>query len=498
MSWNVVDPRLTPLARFFAPTELDIACLPLAETYTGKEPYVIYAHLPRPLERPVAALLRGGPKASEILHFLAHLGLTTLELWHVRSMPEKDDLFYSELVPAALELFGEVKVRSFPPQPLEKLVAGQSAGLVVTGRPQREEARARFCSRLGQLPVNVAVVDIRAPLPDFVGGEGSVAALEHPPIPVFPWKGLPSAQLVQRKKEQRLKVAAALPTLNEEATVTKVLTTALEVKGSGLLDEVFVVDSASTDGTVEKARALGVPVYQAAEVAPELPPARGKGENLYKSLFLTDADVILWVDTDIETITPSFFIAPLVPFFVHTRTQLVKGFFKRPVRVTEQGTALGGGRVTELLVKPLLNLYYPALASLVQPLSGVTAIRRRAAAELFFPNHYGVEIALLLQVYQRWGAAALAQVDVGEVIHKSKSLEGLTEMSFQILQTVRDLTNSSLTGGRRQDVFLRAYDEVTNVALMAKAFPIAWRPPQHTVAQATGEEAARRDKLGAH
>jgi hypothetical protein len=496
MPWNLIHPDLAPLAHFFGPTELTIACVPLGETYPGNEPHVVYAHLPKPLTEPVVALLRGGQKAGEILRFLAHLGLSALELWHVRSLPEKDDLFYNALVPEALELFSEVKVRSFPPQPLEKLLASQTAGLVVTGRPQQEDSRARFCARLTKLPVNVAVVDIREPLPDFSGGEGPVA-LQHPPIPIFPWGSFPKARLLARKNEQGLKVAAALPTLNEEATVAKVLATALEVKASGLLDEVFVVDSASTDRTTAVAADLGVPVYQAAEVCPELPPARGKGENLYKSLFLTAADIIIWVDTDIETITPSFFTAPLTPLLLSPEIQLVKGFFKRPVRVTEQGTALGGGRVTELLVKPFLNLHYPALASLVQPLSGVTAVRRAAAEELFFPNHYGVEIALLLQIYRRWGAQALAQVDVGEVIHKSKSLEGLAEMSFQILQTVRDLNSPPLTGGRRQDLFLRAYDELTSVTLMAKAFPISWRPPKRTLEQANGQAEQRNNALGA-
>jgi glycosyltransferase involved in cell wall biosynthesis len=492
--WNLTHPDLAPLARFFAPTNLTVAAVPLGETYRGKEPYVVYAHLPQPLAGPVVALLRGGPKASEILHFLAHLGLNVLELWHIRSLPEKDDLFYSELVPEALEMFSEVKVRSFPPQPLERLLSQQPAGLVVAGRPRREEARARFCARLASLPVN-AVVDIQEPLPDFSGSEGPVT-LQHPPIPVFPWNSFPLSQLLRRKRSQGLKVAAALPTLNEEATVAKALSAALEVKAQGLLDEVFVVDSASTDRTAEIATGLGVPVYQAAGVGPELPPARGKGENLYKSLFLTDADIILWVDTDIETITPSFFTAPLAPLFAGPGIQLVKGFFKRPVRVTEQGTALGGGRVTELLVKPFLNLHYPGLASLVQPLSGVTAIRRRAAEEFFFPDHYGVEIALLLQAYRRWGPQALAQVDVGEVIHKSKSLEGLTEMSFQILQTVRDL-DAVPTPGRRQDLFLRAYDEERSVTLVAKALPISWRPPKSALGAALDRGLSADGVLGA-
>jgi glucosyl-3-phosphoglycerate synthase len=162
----------------------------------------------------------------------------------------------------------------------------------------------------------------------------------------------------------------------------------------------------------------------------------GKGEALWKSLYLTRGDILLWIDTDIVNIHPRFVYGLLGALLVNPRIQFVKGFYRRPIKVGDKIQAGGGGRVTELTARPLLNLFYPELSGVVQPLAGEYGGRRAALEKLPFFSGYGVEIGLLIDIFERFGLSAIAQVDLGERIHHNQPLESLGKMSFAIIQAV--------------------------------------------------------------
>lgn len=244
--------------------------------------------------------------------------------------------------------------------------------------------------------------------------------------------------LVELKRARGLRISLALPALNEAETVGKVIRTIRRVlmEKAPLLDEMVLIDSASTDATRQIAADLGVPVYIHQELLPEWGPRRGKGEALWKSLLVTTGDIIAWIDTDIVNIDPRFVYGILGPLLQNSAIKFVKGFYRRPLRVGAKVQAGGGGRVTELMARPLLNLFYPELSGVVQPLSGEYAGRREALEQLPFFSGYGVEIGLLIDVFEHFGLEAIAQVDLLERVHHNQPLEALSKMSFAILQAV--------------------------------------------------------------
>lgn len=245
-------------------------------------------------------------------------------------------------------------------------------------------------------------------------------------------------QLVALKQAQGVTISLALPALNEAETVGKVIRTIKRalMEKAPLLDEIVLIDSNSTDRTRQIAERLGVPVHIHQQLLPELGARRGKGEALWKSLLVTRGDIVAWIDTDIVNIHPRFVYGVIGPLLLNPRIQFVKGFYRRPLRVGEKIQAGGGGRVTELTARPLLNLFYPELSGVVQPLSGEYAGRRGALERSPFFSGYGVEIGLLIEVFERYGLAALAQVDLLERVHHNQSLEALSKMSFAIIQAV--------------------------------------------------------------
>ena len=272
-------------------------------------------------------------------------------------------------------------------------------------------------------------------------------------------------RLVELKREQGLTISLCLPALNEAATIGKeiaVLRRAL-VQRHPLLDEIVVVDSGSTDRTQQIAARHGALVYAADECLPELESLRGKGENLWKSLFLCQGDLIVWVDSDIRNIHPKFVYGLIGPLLENPEIGYVKAFYKRPIRAGRR-LIPGGGRVTELLVRPFLNLFWVDLSVLAQPLSGEYAGRRRLLERMPFFSGYGVEIGLLIDIERRFGVQAMAQVDMDERIHRNQSIESLRRMSFAILS-----------------VLITRTEEVGKLALLhelhSRAFPGVNRPP---------------------
>ncbi|MCL4396421.1 MAG: glucosyl-3-phosphoglycerate synthase [Chloroflexi bacterium] len=245
-------------------------------------------------------------------------------------------------------------------------------------------------------------------------------------------------QLVRLKEKQGLTISLGLPALNEEKTIGKIVEMVRTrfMERDPLIDEIVVIDSNSTDRTVEIATRLGVPVVKHPEVLRQYDTWVGKGEALWNSLYVLRGDLIAWIDTDIVNIHPRFVYGILGPLIREPRLKYVKGFYQRPLRVGKQLQARGGGRVTELVARPLLNLFYPELSGLVQPLAGEYAGRRDALESVPFFAGYGVEIGLLIDLLSRYGLSAIGQVDLEERVHRNQSLLALSKMAFEIIQVV--------------------------------------------------------------
>jgi nucleotide-binding universal stress UspA family protein len=245
-------------------------------------------------------------------------------------------------------------------------------------------------------------------------------------------------RLVQLKEKQGVTVSLVLPTLNEEETIGPIVRRAIrEMMGRvPLLDEILVVDSVSTDRTREIAEAEGARVVQHPDILSRYGSFRGKGEALWKSVHETTGDIIVWADTDVRNWHPRMVYGTLGPLLHEPRLQYVKGYYQRPIvegGVLKEG---GGGRVTELVARPLINLFYPELSGMIQPLSGEYAGRRALLEAIPFFTGYAVEIGHLIDATDRVGIEGLGQVDLERRVHRNQELEGLSRMSFVILQAV--------------------------------------------------------------
>ncbi|GAB4178588.1 MAG: glucosyl-3-phosphoglycerate synthase [Terrimicrobiaceae bacterium] len=243
------------------------------------------------------------------------------------------------------------------------------------------------------------------------------------------------AGVLERWKRGRL-ISVCIPTLNEEDTVGDVVRVLREelVEKSGLVDELAVMDSGSTDRTREVAAAAGARVVLASEVMPWVGPACGKGENIWKAVAALRGDILCFVDGDVRNMHPRFVMGTVGPLLAEDRLMYVKGYYDRPHAVAEVGQRpAGGGRVTEALVRPLFALFYPELTGLVQPLAGEYAARRDVLESLPMPTGYGVETAHLIDVLEKFGAGAIGQTDLDERQHRHQDTASLGRMSFAIL-----------------------------------------------------------------
>ena len=241
-------------------------------------------------------------------------------------------------------------------------------------------------------------------------------------------------RLVQAKGGRT--VSVCLPTRNEAATVGVVVDVIRRelVQNFPLVDEIVVMDSMSTDGTVEAARAAGAVVYQDRDILPELEPLGGKGDALWKSLFVLSGDLIVFVDADIRNFDPHFVYGLLGPLLVEEGVGYVKALYERPIAERDGMAATGGGRVTELVARPLLNLFFPELVAIIQPLSGEYAGTREVFESVPFFTGYGVEFGLLVDIVDRIGLDGLAQVDMDVRVHRNQEVPELSRMAFSVLQ----------------------------------------------------------------
>jgi glucosyl-3-phosphoglycerate synthase len=298
---------------------------------------------------------------------------------------------------------------------------------------------------LRESPANLVIVKTQRPMPPEPASEA--AGQRAISILVDKWfaentfhadEFTDLGRLLELKREHNLSISLALPALNEADTVGHVIGTVKRalMDRAPLLDEIVLIDSNSTDQTRAIAEKLGVPVYIHQELLPAQGARRGKGEALWKSLLVTRGDLIAWIDTDIVNIHPRFVYGLIGPLLINPQIQFIKGFYRRPLKVGDKLQAGGGGRVTELTARPLINLFYPELSGVIQPLSGEYAGRRAALERLPFSSGYGVETGLLIDVFERFGLGAIAQVDLRERVHHNQPLDALSKMSFAIIQTV--------------------------------------------------------------
>lgn len=246
-----------------------------------------------------------------------------------------------------------------------------------------------------------------------------------------------AARLVEAKQRQNLRISLCIPTLDEERTIGEMILRLKEelMQQYPLIDEFAIIDSGSSDATREVARAHGAEVYFSGAILPAHGFRQGKGENLWKSLYQLTGDILVFLDGDIRNIHPRFVHGLLGPLLDNPSIQYVKGFYDRPLSTASGEQTAGGGRVTEILVRPLLSLFFPELSSVIQPLSGEYAARRTILETIPFPVGYGVEMANLLDIHHRHGLNAIAQTDLEQRLHRNRSTGELGKMAFAILQT---------------------------------------------------------------
>lgn len=244
-------------------------------------------------------------------------------------------------------------------------------------------------------------------------------------------------KLVKEKEKKGLKISLCIPTLNEEKTIGKeVLILRSELmERYPLVDEFAVIDSGSEDKTLEVASNYGADVYLASDILPEVGNKRGKGENLWKAIHQLKGDIICYVDADISNIHPRFVYGLVAPLIHRDEVTYVKAFYDRPLNYSSGLRPSGGGRVTEILTRPLFSLFYPELSQIIQPLSGEYAARREVLEKIPFPIGYGVETSHLLDLYELYGLETFAQTDLDRRVHRNQTTNALGKMSFGILQT---------------------------------------------------------------
>ncbi len=241
----------------------------------------------------------------------------------------------------------------------------------------------------------------------------------------------------ERLRLQRVEsISVCVPTREEAATIAGVVGPLVALRDAGVVDQVVVVDADSADGTGAIAARLGADVYGQAELAPDYGPVLGKGDAMWRALGVLTGDLVCFVDGDSEDFGEHFACGLLGPLVCEPDVQFVKGFYRRPFKDSGGTAPAGGGRVTELTARPLLEAFYPALATLGQPLAGEVAARRELLETLAFGTGYAVEMGLLLDVFAVVGLEGMAQVDLDVRQNRHQSIEDLAPMSAAVLAAV--------------------------------------------------------------
>jgi glucosyl-3-phosphoglycerate synthase len=297
------------------------------------------------------------------------------------------------------------------------------------------------------VPTRATFVERARETESLEAADQAAAAVRSLPAKVDRWFGESSREytefsdlrrLVELKERRGLSISAVLPTLNEAETIGPIVRTARRelMKVWPLIDELLVIDSDSDDDTRRIAEGEGARVVIHQQVLPRYGAYIGKGEALWKSLYETSGDLVAWCDTDVREWDPRFLYGTLGPLLTEPRLGYVKAYYQRPIVQGGVLTAGGGGRVTELVARPLINLFFPELSGYIQPLSGEYAGRREFLEDIPFFTSYAVEIGHLIDLVDRLGIEGMGQVDLEIRHHRNQDLEGLTKMAFVIMQAV--------------------------------------------------------------
>jgi glucosyl-3-phosphoglycerate synthase len=295
------------------------------------------------------------------------------------------------------------------------------------------------------------------------------------------WMDWEPERLLAQKGTRRISVV--IPARNVAATIGGIVTAIRHalIEQIALVDELVVIDSDSTDETAAIADAAGAQVWPAATVLPELGSNPGKGEALWKAQFVTTGDLLVFIDADLTKWGPHFVTGLVGPLLADPAVLLVKGFYDRVLDEDTGSSSPQGGRVTELVARPLLSLYWPDLRDVVQPLAGEWAIRRSTFAALPVPVGYGVEMSTLLDVWREHGPAAIAQVDLGTRGHSHQSVHDLAVMAGEIMAVAARRIGQCLP----EHAELRQFDRMATPPWQSRPIPLAERPPARTI---TGDE----------
>ncbi len=275
------------------------------------------------------------------------------------------------------------------------------------------------------------------------------------------------------------RISVCIPTLNEAATIGPIVST-IHQELRPLVDEILVIDSNSSDPTREIASAFGATVFRADDIRPDGKSFIGKGENLWKALHATTGDMICYIDGDISEFHGGYVTGLIGPLLENPNIDYVKAFYERPLAYGDEFHSTGGGRVSEILVRPLISLFYPELSFMIQPLSGEYAARRSTLESLSFPVGYGVEIAHLIDLARDGKSSRIAQTDLVKRIHRNRDDDELGSMAFAILQVVlRRLQRDGKLSLSTPLPDLHQYWSVTseNAQQKSKVIPEPERPP---------------------
>lgn len=301
----------------------------------------------------------------------------------------------------------------------------------------------------------------------------------------------PRERVMRAKGAQR--VSVIIPARDEEATVGPIVARIRrDLMGAvaPLVDELLVVDSDSTDATAHAARAAGARVVATTEVLCDIPTVSGKGEAMWRGLAATDGDIVVFLDADLRSFTSDHVVALLGPILSDPGIDLVKACYDRPLISDGGRRIMGGGRVTELVARPLLNLHWPELAGVAQPLAGEYAVRRDLIESLPIPCGYGVEFALLVDTAEQAGLDALAQVDLGERRHRHQDEVSLGQMAAEIWQVALDRLDRGNAVPRPGDSIAEFSYGPDGVTVTDHAIDVLVRPPLAEVRpRAKGEQA---------
>jgi glucosyl-3-phosphoglycerate synthase len=293
------------------------------------------------------------------------------------------------------------------------------------------------------------------------------------------WQDWDVQDLLRRKEETGLTTSLVVPARNEAATVGAVVGRVREalMETTALLDEIVVIDSDSTDDTFEVATGAGAVVHRSHEIRPDLGTHAGKGEAMWKSQFVTRGDLIVFMDADLLDWDTHFVPGLLGPLLDDDGVALVKGFYERTAGAGAEAS-LEGGRVTELVARPLIALDWPELGWLVQPLAGEWAVRRDLFERLAVPTGYAVELAALIDTARLLGPEAIAQVDLGRRAHRHQALHDLGGMAVQILAaSARRSTDPAARPGPEQVALDQPRKAGPEIVTARREIPLVERPP---------------------